>query len=283
MSAYAALIEPFAEHPFMRRALVACAALALGGAPVGTLLVLRRMSLAGDAMAHALLPGAALGFVLAGYSVAAMAAGSVVAGLAVALLGGWASRRTAQREDTHFAAFYLIALAAGVTLLSVQAAPVDLMHVLFGSILAVDRAALLLVATVASVTLLVLAAIVRPLAFESFDAPFLQGAGGRGGAAHAAFLVLVVLNLAAGFVALGTLMSIGLMMLPALAARYWVDDLAALAALATLLALACVTGGLLLSYHLGLPCGPAVVLLAGAVYGVSMACGRHGSLLARGR
>ncbi|HMR70892.1 MAG TPA: metal ABC transporter permease, partial [Rubrivivax sp.] len=74
---HAWLLEPFADFGFMRRALVACAALALASAPIGTLLVVRRMSLIGDAMAHALLPGAALGFALAAttciFSVAAQA------------------------------------------------------------------------------------------------------------------------------------------------------------------------------------------------------------------
>ncbi|MYE22577.1 MAG: metal ABC transporter permease, partial [Gammaproteobacteria bacterium] len=68
MAVYAALIEPFVEFGFMRRALVACLALSVGGGPVGVLLVLRRMSLVGDALSHAVLPGAAIGFMIAGLS-----------------------------------------------------------------------------------------------------------------------------------------------------------------------------------------------------------------------
>ncbi len=280
MTLYPLLIEPFVEFAFMRRALVACVGLGLGIAPIGTLLVLRRMSLVGDAMAHALLPGAAIGFAVAGFSLAAMGGGGFIAALLVALLAGWVSRVTAQREDASFAAFYLIALAAGVMIVSTRGTPVDLMHLLFGSILAVDDASLLLVAGVASVTLLALAALYRPLVVECFDPGFLRSMGGLGSVMHFGFLVLVVLNLVAGFQALGTLMAVGLMMLPATAARFWARDVWSLAAVAALLAVTSGCCGLLLSYHLNLPSGPAIVMLAGGFYIVSLLFGRHDSLLA---
>ena len=281
MGPYELFIQPFAEFGFMRRALVACVALALGSAPMGTLLVLRRMSLMGDTMAHAVLPGAAIGFALAGFSLPAMGAGGLAAALLVALLAGWVAQVTTQREDASFAAFYLIALAAGVLIVSLHGTPVDLMHVLFGSILAVDDSALIGVAAVASLTLLAVAALYRPLLVASVDPGFLRSVGGAERTLHFVFLGLVVLNLVAGFQALGTLMAVGLMMLPATAARFWAHEVWSLAGVATLIALASATGGLLLSYHLQLPSGPAIVLLAGAGYIVSFLAGRHDSLLAR--
>lgn len=281
MGPYELFIQPFAEFGFMRRALVACVALALGSAPMGTLLVLRRMSLMGDTMAHAVLPGAAIGFALAGFSLPAMGAGGLAAALLVALLAGWVAQVTTQREDASFAAFYLIALAAGVLIVSLHGTPVDLMHVLFGSILAVDDSALIGVAAVASLTLLAVAALYRPLLVASVDPGFLRSVGGAERTLHFTFLGLVVLNLVAGFQALGTLMAVGLMMLPATAARFWAHEVWSLAGVATLIALASAAGGLLLSYHLQLPSGPAIVLLAGAAYIVSFLAGRHDSLLAR--
>ena len=281
MGPYELFIQPFAEFGFMRRALVACVALALGSAPMGTLLVLRRMSLMGDTMAHAVLPGAAIGFALAGFSLPAMGAGGLAAALLVALLAGWVAQVTTQREDASFAAFYLIALAAGVLIVSLHGTPVDLMHVLFGSILAVDDSALIGVAAVASLTLLAVAALYRPLLVASVDPGFLRSVGGAERTLHFVFLGLVVLNLVAGFQALGTLMAVGLMMLPATAARFWAHEVWSLAGVATLIALASAAGGLLLSYHLQLPSGPALVLLAGAAYIASFLAGRHDSLLAR--
>ena len=215
MMLYHALFEPFVEFGFMRRALVACMALGLGSGPVGVLLMLRRMSLVGDAMSHAVLPGAAIGFLVAGLSLPAMGLGGLVAGLTVALLSGLVSRFTSQREDASFASFYLTSLAAGVLIVSLRGSNIDLLHVLFGTILAIDDAALYLVGGIASVTLLLLAVIYRPLVLECFDPGFLRAVGGKGSLYHFLFLLLVVLNLVAGFQALGTLMAVGLMMLPA--------------------------------------------------------------------
>ena len=222
------MIHPFTEFGFMRRALVATLAMSLGSAPLGCFLVLRRMSLVGDAMAHALLPGAAIGFVIAGFSLVAMSLGGFIAALGVALLANGVTRYTSQRGDASFAAFYLIALALGVLLLSLHGTSVDLMHILFGSILAVDDASLMLIVAVTCVSLVVLTVVYRPLVVDSFDARFLKAVGGHGGAVQALLLVLVVANLVTGFQALGTLMAVGLMMLPAAAARFWTDDLTAM-------------------------------------------------------
>lgn len=274
-------IQPFLDFGFMRRALVACLALSLSCGPIGTLLVLRRLSLVGDAMSHALLPGAAIGFVLAGFSLPAMSLGGFVAGMLVAGLAGLITRLTPQKEDASFAAFYLIALAAGVMIISLRGSSVDLMRVLFGSILAVDDAALLLVASVASVSLLVLALVYRPLVVECFDPLFMRSVGARGGWYHFVFLVLVVATLVSGFQALGTLMAVGLMMLPAVAARFWARQVWSLAAVAALLAVVSGYAGLLVSYHANLPSGPAIVLAAGAVYVLSIVAGRHDSILSR--
>src|SRR5258708_19411593 len=83
MSIYDLLVSPFAEFEFMRRALVGVCGLALGAAPVGVLLMLRRMSLLGDAMAHAILPGAAIGYLLSGLSMFAMTPGGLAAAIVV--------------------------------------------------------------------------------------------------------------------------------------------------------------------------------------------------------
>ena len=280
MTVYDVALAPFAEFGFMRRALVGCLALALSCGPIGTILVIRRMSLMGDALSHAVLPGAALGFITAGLSLPAMSLGGVVAGLVVALLSGLVTRLTPLREDASFAGFYLISLALGVLLVSIHGSNVDLLRLLFGSILAVDDAALILIGGIATVSLLLLAVIYRPLVVECFDPGFLRTVDGRGGLVHTLFLALVVFNLVAGFQALGTLMAVGLMMLPAAAARFWMRELWSLSAASGAFALGSGFLGLLLSYHLDLPSGPAIVLVAGLGYLVSVVLGPRDSLRA---
>lgn len=281
MELYAHWVHPFVEFSFMRRALVACLALSIGCGPLGIILVLRRMSLVGDALSHAVLPGAAVGFMVSGLSLLAMSLGGFIAGLLVAVLSGLVARLTAQQEDASFAAFYLISLALGVLIVSTHGSTVDLMHVLFGSILAVDNASLLLVASIATLTTFAIAIIGRGLIVECFDPEFLRAVGGPGATVHLAFLILVVMNLVAGFHALGTLMAVGLMMLPAAAARFWASELAALWSCSTLIAMASGYAGLLLSYHADLPSGPAIILLAGAIYVLSLIFGPRDGLLAR--
>jgi zinc/manganese transport system permease protein len=274
-----AIISPFIEFSFMRRALVGCLALSLGAPPIGIFLMLRRMSLMGDAMSHAILPGAAIGYLLAGLSLFAMSLGGFAAGLAVALAAGLVARSTMLREDASLAAFYLVSLAVGVLIVSIRGSNVDLLHVLFGAVLALDDAAIILLASISTLSLAVLAIIYRPLVLECFDPQFLRSASALSSPTHLTFLVLVVLNLVAGFQALGTLMAVGIMLLPAIAARFWADDVSGMIVVAVLIGFTASLSGLLLSYYGNVPTGPAIILLCGALYLLSMALGARGGVV----
>src|ERR1043166_9119080 len=113
---YDTLIGPFVEFAFMRRALAGSFALALDAWPIGVFLMLRRMSLVGDAMAHAILPG-----------------------FVIAVGAGIVARATELKEDASLAAFFLISLAVGVTIVSLKGTNVDLLHFLFGTVLEVQQ------------------------------------------------------------------------------------------------------------------------------------------------
>ena len=273
------LLAPFFEFGFMRRALAGCLALSLGATPIGVFLMLRRMSLAGDAMAHAVLPGAAIGYLFAGLSLSAMTIGGLVAGLLVALLAGGVARHSVLKEDASLAAFYLISLSSGVMIVSLRGSSVDLLHVLFGSVLALDDQALMLLASFATLTLLALAVGLRLLVLECVDPVFLRSASAFSALTHYGFMALVVVNLVGGFHALGTLMAVGIMILPAATARMWVASIGALLAVAVGAAFACSVAGLLLSYHANLPAGPAIVLTLGAAYLASLLAAPHGPLM----
>src|SRR6201992_771029 len=257
----------------MRRALAAVIALSLGGAPIGVFLMLRRMSLVGDAMAHAILPGAAIGFLLSGLNMFAMTTVGLIAGFTVAILSGVVARTTELKEDASLATFYLTSLALGVTIVSIKGSNIDLLHVLFGNILAMDDQTLLLVAINTTLTLVVLAVIYRPLVIESVDPLFLRTVSHAGGVAHLTFLALVVVNLVNGFQALGTLLAVGLMILPAGIARFWSRELTGMVTIAVASAILSGYAGLVLSFQTRIPSGPAVILVAAVIYVVSILFG----------
>jgi len=279
MSVSAVLITPFTEFEFMRRALAALVALSLAGAPIGVFLMLRRMSLIGDAMAHAILPGAAIGFLVSGLNLFAMTTGGLIAGFAVAILAGLVTRTTGLKEDASLATFYLASLALGVCIVSIKGNNIDLLNVLFGNVLAMDNKTLLVIATNATITLVALAVIYRPLVIESVDPLFLRTVSRAGAPAHLLFLGLLVLNLVSGFQALGTLLAVGLMILPAGIARFWSRDITGLILIAVVSALVSSYAGLVLSFQTRLPSGPAIILVAAMLYVLSVLFGSVGGLV----
>jgi zinc/manganese transport system permease protein len=230
-------------------------------------------------MAHAILPGAAIGFLLSGLNLFAMTTGGLIAGFAVAMLAGLVTRTTGLKEDASLATFYLASLALGVSIVSIKGSNIDLLHVLFGNILAMDDPTLLVIASNATITLIVLAVIYRPLVIESVDPLFLRTVSRAGAPAHLLFLALVVINLVNGFQALGTLLAVGLMILPAGIARFWSRDITGLICIAVLSALISGYVGLVLSFQTRLPSGPAIILVATGLYMVSVLFGSVGGLV----
>ena len=271
------LLSEMFNYAFMRRAFVVTAILSASVAPVGAFLVLRRLSLAGEAMAHAITPGVVIGFVTAGLSVMSLLFGGLIAGLGVAVLTAYLARNTILRSDASLASLYLIALAIGIFILSAAGSAVPLKSFLFGSILGVDDASMILVSSVATVTLVTFALILRPLIMSTCDPVFFESQVKRPWIVDQGFMFLLVLNLLAAFKTLGTLMAVGLMILPATAARYWSGTITAQLGLGFIFSLLSCWLGLTLSYVLPeTPSGPAIVLVAGAIFVLSALFGPLG-------
>ena len=271
------LLSEMFNYAFMRRAFVVTSILSTSVAPVGAFLVLRRLSLAGEAMAHAITPGVVIGFVTAGLSVMSLLFGGLIAGLGVAVLTAYLARNTILRSDASLASLYLIALAIGIFILSSAGSAVPLKSFLFGSILGVDDASMILVGGVATVTLLTFALILRPLIMSTCDPVFFESQVKRPWIVDQGFMFLLVLNLLAAFKTLGTLMAVGLMILPATAARYWSGTITAQLGLGFIFSLLSCWLGLTLSYVLPeTPSGPAIVLVAGAIFVLSALFGPLG-------
>jgi zinc/manganese transport system permease protein len=210
-----------------------------------------------------------------------MTLGGMIAGITVVLFSALVSRLTTATEEASLAAFYLISLALGVLIITASGSQLDLLHILFGSALSLDGAALHFLVAISTLTWCTLALIYRPLILECVDRPFLQSVSGLSPYVHFTFLILVVLNLVAGFNALGTLMSVGMMILPAAIAKYWFKRLDSMLLAAIILGSAASYLGLLMSFALGWSTGPTIVLVLGIGYLLSTILGAQDGLVKR--
>ncbi|MDD3030049.1 MAG: metal ABC transporter permease [Alphaproteobacteria bacterium] len=276
------LIAPFNDFAFLRRALAACIILSVGGAPLGFFMNQRRMALVSDAMSHAILPGVAVAFLIAGMGVWSLTLGGLCAGILIALFAVYLIRHTKIKEDAVFTLFFLLSLTSGFVLLSLKGSNIDLMHMLFGDVLAINRDALIFIFSVTALTLFSLAFIYRGLLLDCFDPDFLT-ASGRGRIVRPAFFVLFVVNLVAAFQALGTLMALGLILLPAIAARFWTRHVTTAILFSVALAILASYSGLLLAFYADTPAGATVVLVCAVLCLLSVLAGRYGSLWAETR
>jgi zinc/manganese transport system permease protein len=277
---YQVFIEPFGDAA-VRHSMAAILALVLSAGPIGVFLMLRRMSLVGDAMAHAILPGVAIGFLAAGLNVFAMTLGGLVAGLLIALSAGAVSRATKLQEDASLAVFLLVSLALGVVIVTINGIDIErLMTFLFGETAAkMDAGKLLVIAVNATISLIALALIYRPLVLGCVDPGFLRSVSRSDGVAHLTFLTLLVLNLINAFHALGTLLGVGIIIIPAATARFWTRDISVMIALAIACGLLSGWAGLLFAFAAKIPSGPAVTLVAGLLYAGSVLFGPIGGLV----
>ena len=259
------LLEPF-SYAFLQRGLLVAALLGLSGGLLGCILVLRRLSLMGDALSHSLLPGIGVAYLLFGPSLPALILGALLAGLLTALGGGLVSRLTRIKEDAAFGSLFLVLFAAGVALVSRLPARVDLLHFLFGNILGVGPSDVALAGGAAALTVTVFALFRRSIVLETFDPVFHRATGGHGWLTHLGILALCVINLVAALQAMGVVLALGLFLLPAVTAYLWCDRLPTMLAFSAITAVLGSVVGILVSYHAGLPSGAAIVLALGAFF-----------------
>lgn len=273
--------DPFISYGFMRRAMIACCALSVSTTPIGVFLILRRMSLMGDALSHAILPGVAMSYILFGTSFIAMSVGGFISGCIVAILSNLVSEKTSLYQDASVSGIYLGFLALGVVLISLQeGSDVSLCNLLFGSILSVNICTLKCIGIISTVIVCSIALLYRALIIETFDSEFLKGNSIKSvRMIQIFFSSIVVLNLTASFQVTGTLMAVGLMILPGLSAGCWVKGLVSILFLSLCIAILCSWIGLLIAFHMSIPAGPAIILCASIFFIISVVLGSNEKVL----
>jgi manganese/iron transport system permease protein len=271
-----ALIEPL-QLAFMRRSLLVAVIVGVLCAVVGCYLLVQRMALLGDAISHSVLAGVAIAFGL-GWN---LAVGAFVAGLLSAGLIDWIRTRSPIKEDAAMGIVLSGFFALGIALITAiqKSNKIDLNHFLFGNLLAVTPADVRDTAIAAAVVLVAVALFYKELHFYTFDR---LGAEASGLPVHVLDLGLtaaIALTIVASMKAVGVVLVLSMLIAPPAAAYLLVTRLHHMMAIAALLGLVSSVTGLFLSYGYNLPSGPAIVLVASALFGLALLLSpRHGVL-----
>lgn len=274
----ALVVDPL-HYRFVARGMGMALLLGVSGGIVGCVLLLRRIVLMADSFGHSLLPGIGLAYLWLGPGIVSLFTGAVLAGLITSLMSGVVNRLTRLKEDAAFGSLFVLCFALGVALMSKIAAPVDLLHYLFGNILGVTANDLYLVLATTSATVMATCLFYRALLLETFDPAFHRSAGGKSWLTHLGVLAAVVINLVAALQAVGMVLALGLFILPAVTAYLWCERFGAMLVFSGIYGGVFACAGLFVSYHLNLPSGACMVGCLGLGYVVSLVVSpRHGLL-----
>lgn len=258
------LLEPF-SHAFMVRGLAAAIMVGIVCPVLGTYVVLRGMAFFGDALAHIVLPGVVLAFLL-GWPVAI---GALAAGISAALVIGRLSQRGRVAEDTAIGVVFAGAFALGVAMLSVRGSyAVDLTHILFGDLLGVRAVDLWLIAGLGLGVLVAIAAFYKEFMVISFDPLLATTLRLPVTWLRNLMLVLLAVVIVVSLQAVGVALVLAMLVTPAATATLITRRLIWVMILAAVIGAGSSLAGLYLSYYLNLASGPAIVLAATAVFGV---------------
>lgn len=259
------LTEPFVQ-PFMQRALLASLMVGVICSVVGCYVVLRGMAFLGDALAHGILPGVAVAYLLNGNLVV----GALIAAVAVAVGIGLVSRSGTVREDTAIGIFFAAALSLGVLLIStIRTYATDLTHILFGNVLGVSSFDLWLTGILGVVILLVVVLLYRQLLVTSFDPVFAMTLRLRTEWLRMLLLVLLALTIVVSLQTVGVGLVVAMLVTPGATAYLLVRRLLPMMTTAAAVGAVSAVGGLYISYYANVASGAAMVLVATILFFVA--------------
>ncbi len=274
------LFEPF-QADFMQRALLGCLLVGFTNGFLSAFVVLRRLALLADALSHSLLPGLAVGAILFGLSPVGLFTGAAVAALLVGVGGQLVARSSRLKDETAIGALYTVAFALGILILKYARVPVDLSHFLFGNVLGMEDADLWIIYGVGFGAVASVVACQRGLLLAMFEPSVAQSLGVPVARLNYLLLTLIILAMIASLRAVGVVMSVGLLILPGATVYLVSDSFRVMCWGGGLLGSAGASAGLMLSYWLDVPSGPAIVLTLGAAFLGALLFGPRYGVLAR--
>lgn len=260
------LLAPL-SYPFMVRAILAAAAVGATCAVVGTYVVLQGMAFFGDALAHSILPGVAVGYLVHRGNRGPILLWALGTGVGVALGIGALSRRGRLREDTAIGIVFAGTFALGIALIStVRGYAVDLTHFLFGNVLAVSPTDLGLIAGIGGLVLLTVVLFYKEFLVVAFDPTFAETLRLRTGAFRYLLLVLIAVTVVMALRAVGVALVLAMLITPPATAQLLVRRLPGMMALSAGLGVLSGVVGLYVSFYTGVSSGAAIVLVATALF-----------------
>ncbi len=274
------LLEPF-RFEFMQKALIGCLLIGFTNGYLSAFIVLRRYALLADALSHSLLPGVALGAIFWGLQPMGLFSGALLAALLVVLGGKVISSSSRLKDDTSIGALYIVSFALGVIMLKYSKVRVDLGHFLFGNVLGLSNLDLWLTYGLSALILMVLTVVHRQLLLVLFDSAVALSLGVRVARFDYLLIALMVIAMISSLQAVGVVLSLGLLILPAATIYLLSDSFSTMVWGGASLGAGGAVAGLFLSYWADLPSGPSIVLVLGIVFVLAYLFGPRYGVLTR--
>ncbi len=256
------ITEPF-QYEFIQRALIASLMVGISCGLIGTYIMLRRLSLIGDALAHAVLPGVVIGFMVAGKSALSLFVGALVAGILTSILISFVERNSKIKEDTSIGIIFTGAFALGILLVSqLKQVHIDLSSYLFGDVLGVSDSDLILSSIITVIIIISVVLFYKQLLVTSFDPTMAHIIGISTAIVHYFLMTLLSMSIVAGLQSVGVILIIAMLITPPATAFLLTDKLKKLLLLSCFFGVISAIIGLYLSYHLNFASGASIVLVS---------------------
>ncbi|AVQ34221.1 metal ABC transporter permease [Staphylococcus muscae] len=255
-------VQHLFEYQFLSRAMLTAILVGIVCGVVGCIIILRGLSLMGDAMSHAVLPGVALSFL---FNIP-MFFGALITGMLSSVLIGYISDRSKTKKDAAIGITFTAFLASGIILISVIHSATDLYHILFGNILAITQSAFYTTLFVSIIVVSLIVILYRPLKVSTLDPVFSRMSGLNTTMLHYFVMLLLALVIVASVQTVGVILVVALLVTPASTAYLITNKLSTMMMTSCLFSVISATVGIYLSFIFNLPSGAVIVLIATLLY-----------------
>lgn len=259
-------VEHLFTYQFLNRALITSIIVGIVCGTVGSLIVLRGLSLMGDAMSHAVLPGVALSFLFG----IPMFVGALITGMIASIFIGYITSSSKTKPDAAIGISFTAFLASGIIIISLINTTTDLYHILFGNLLAITNSAFLTTIVIGSIVLILIIIFYRPLMISTFDPTFSRMSGLNTTLLHYFVMLLLSLVAVASIQTVGIILVVALLITPASTAFLISKKLYSMMIIASLISVISSIVGLYYSYIYNIPSGATIVLCTFVIYIITL-------------